>query len=255
MIFDSHAHYDDAAFDEDRDELLNSMEENKVACIVNVGTRIEHLMDTIRLTEKYPFVYGAVGVHPDELDDIDEQKIQWMKTLCSREKIVAVGEIGLDYHWNTFPKEIQKKWFARQLEIAKEVDLPVIIHSREAAKDTFDMMKANHAGTTGGVIHCYSGSAEMAKEYVKLGYYIGVGGVVTFKTGRVLKEVVQTIPLEKILIETDCPYLSPVPNRGKRNSSLNLPYVVEEIARLKEVSREEVEQVTFENAKRMYRLQ
>ena len=225
MIFDSHAHYDDPAFDEDREELLRSMEENGVACIVNAGTRIEHLMDTIHLTEKYPFMYGALGVHPDELDDIDEEKLQWMKELCSHE-----------------------------LELAKEVNLPVIIHSRDAAQDTFDIMKAEHAGTTGGVIHCYSGSAEMAKEYVKLGYYIGVGGVVTFKTGRVLKEVVQAIPIEKILIETDCPYLAPVPNRGKRNSSLNLPYVVEEIARLKGISAEEAEAVTFENAKKMYRL-
>ena len=254
MIFDSHAHYDDPAFDEDREELLSSMKENGVACIVNAGTRIEHLMDTIRLTEKYSFIYGALGVHPDELDDIDEEKLQWMKSLCSHEKIVAVGEIGLDYHWNTFPREVQKKWFERQLELAKEVDLPVIIHSRDAAQDTFDIIKKKHAGTTGGVIHCYSGSAQMAKEYVKLGYYIGVGGVVTFKTGRVLKEVVQTIPLEHILIETDCPYLSPVPNRGKRNSSLNLPYVVEEVARLKGISVEEAEEVTFENAKKMYRL-
>lgn len=254
MIFDTHAHYDDPAFDSDRDELLNSMEAHGIGGIVNAGTRIDHLMDTVRLTERYPFLYGAVGVHPDELDDIDEEKVQWMKELCRLEKIVAVGEIGLDYHWNTFPKEIQKKWFQRQLVLAKEVNLPVIIHSRDAAQDTFDMMKSEHAGTTGGVIHCYSGSAEMAREYVKLGYYIGVGGVVTFKTGRVLKEVVKTIPLEKILLETDCPYLSPSPNRGKRNSSLNLPYVVEEIARLKEMDPEEVERVTFENAKKMYRL-
>lgn len=254
MIFDSHAHYDDPAFDTDRDELLNSMEENGIAGIVNIGTRIEHLMDTIRLTEKYPFVYGAVGVHPDELDDIDEEKLQWMKKLCNLEKIVAIGEIGLDYHWNTHPRQIQKKWFQRQLLLAKEVGLPVVIHSRDAAQDTFDMIKSEHAQTTGGVIHCYSGSAEMAKEYVKLGYYIGVGGVVTFKTGRVLKEVVKAVPLEKILVETDCPYLAPSPNRGKRNSSLNLPYIIEEIAALKEISPQEVEQATFENAKKMYRL-
>ena len=254
MIFDSHAHYDDPAFDLDRDELLSSMQENGICGIVNIGTRIDHLMDTIRLTERYPFVYGTVGVHPDELDDIDEEKIQWMKELCGLKKIVAVGEIGLDYHWNTFPKEIQKKWFKRQLVLAKETDLPVVIHSRDAAQDTFDIIKREHAGTTGGVIHCYSGSAEMAKEYVKLGYYIGVGGVVTFKNGRVLKEVVCDTPIEKILIETDCPYLAPVPNRGKRNHSLNLVYVIEEIARLKEMSPQEVEQITFENAKNMYRL-
>lgn len=254
MIFDSHAHYDDPAFDADREELLNSMEENGIAGIVNIGTRIEHLMDTIRLTEKYPFVYGAVGVHPDELDDIDEEKLQWVKKLCNLEKIVAIGEIGLDYHWNTHPRQIQKKWFQRQLLLSKEVGLPVVIHSRDAAQDTFDMIKSEHAQTTGGVIHCYSGSAEMAKEYVKLGYYIGVGGVVTFKTGRVLKEVVKAVPLEKILVETDCPYLAPSPNRGKRNSSLNLPYIIKEIAALKEISPQEVEQATFENAKKMYRL-
>ncbi len=254
MIFDSHAHYDDPAFDADREELLNSMEENGIAAVVNVGTRTDHLMDTVRLTQQYPFIYGAVGVHPDELDDIDEEKLQWIKTLCGLEKIVAVGEIGLDYHWKTHPKQIQKQWFQRQLQLAKEVGLPVIVHSRDAAQDTFDMIKAEHAGTTGGVIHCYSGSAEMAKEYVKMGYYIGVGGVVTFKTARVMKEVVKAVPLESILVETDCPYLAPAPNRGKRNSSLNLPYIIEEIASLKGITAKEAEQATFENAKRMYRL-
>ena len=254
MIFDSHAHYDDPAFDADREELLNSMEENGIAAVVNVGTRTDHLMDTVRLTQQYPFIYGAVGVHPDELDDIDEEKLQWIKTLCGLEKIVAVERSV----WTTTGRRTRSRSRSNgskdSFSLQRKSVLPVIVHSRDAAQDTFDMIKAEHAGTTGGVIHCYSGSAEMAKEYVKMGYYIGVGGVVTFKTARVMKEVVKAVPLESILVETDCPYLAPAPNRGKRNSSLNLPYIIEEIASLKGITAKEAEQATFENAKRMYRL-
>ena len=180
--------------------------------------------------------------------------MQHLREMCTMEKTVAVGEIGLDYYWDKESHELQKEWFKKQMELAKEVDLPVIVHSREAAQDTFDLIKSEHAGTTGGVIHCFSGSKEMAKEYIKMGYYIGVGGVVTFKNARVLKEVVESIPLERILTETDCPYLAPVPNRGKRNSSLNLPYVVDMIAELKGITTEEVMEKTWENAKALYRM-
>jgi TatD DNase family protein len=254
MIFDSHAHYDDAAFDEDREELLSALPENGVSHVVNVGASLRGVRDTVALTEQYPFLYGAVGVHPDEVGELDEQKISWLKELSQKEKIVAIGEIGLDYYWDKEPREIQKKWFIRQLELAKEVDLPVIIHSREAAKDTFDIIKEEHSLTTGGVIHCYSGSKEMARDYLNLGYYIGIGGVVTFKNARVMKEVAEYVPLDRILVETDCPYLAPAPHRGKRNSSLMLPLVLEEIARIKGISREEAEQATWENAMRMYRI-
>lgn len=254
MIFDSHAHYDDEAFDEDREKLLGKMQAAGVGAIVNVGASLRGVRDTAALTEMYPFVYGAVGIHPDHVDQLNDQVMEELKMLCGREKIVAVGEIGLDYYWDKNPREMQKEWFVRQLALAKEVDLPVIIHSREAAKDTFDIMKAEHAGSTGGVIHCYSGSREMARDYLNLGYYLGVGGVVTFKNARVLKEVVEYAPLDRILVETDCPYLAPVPFRGKRNSSPMISHVLEMIAQLKGVSREEAEQVTWENALIFYGL-
>ena len=209
---------------------------------------------TVKLAEKYDFIYSAVGIHPDEVGALDEEKLRWLRELCSLEKTVAVGEIGLDYYWDKESHGRQKEWFVRQLALAKEVKLPVVIHSREAAKDTLDIMKAEHRGTTGGVIHCFSGSREMAREYLDMGYYIGVGGVVTFKNARVLKEVVEYAPLDRILAETDCPYLAPVPYRGKRNSSLMIPYILDAIAQIKGVNREEAERATWENAMRMYRL-
>lgn len=252
MIFDTHAHYDDEAFEEDREELLFRMEPAGIKGIVNVGASLRGVQASQDLAEKYPFVYAAVGVHPDEVGALDEQKLLWMYELCRKPKSVAVGEIGLDYYWDKEAHEFQKQWFIRQIQMAKDVSLPINVHSREAAQDTFDIIKKYHAGTTGGVIHCFSSSAQLAMEYVKLGYYIGVGGVVTFKNARVLKEVVQSVPLERIVIETDCPYLAPAPNRGKRNSSLYLPLVIEQIAQLKGIEPQEVEAATYENALRVY---
>ena len=254
MIFDTHAHYDDEQFDGDRDELLKSMPDFGVGTIVDVSATYESCEKVLTLAGKYPHVYAAIGVHPDEVGELNEDKIQHMKELCCNKKVVAVGEIGLDYYWDNEPHEVQQKWFIRQLELAKEVNLPVIIHSREASQETFDIMKEHHAGSTGGVIHCYSGSKEMAAEYLKMGYYIGIGGVVTFKNARVMKEVAAAVPLERILIETDCPYLAPTPYRGKRNSSLFLPYVIEEIAKLKGIAPKTVEETTWENAMRMYKI-
>jgi len=186
--------------------------------------------------------------------ELEEDGIAWLKEMCALPKIVAVGEIGLDYYWDEPGHDIQKKWFERQLELAREVKLPVVIHSRDAAKDTLDMMKALHAEKIGGVIHCFSYTKEMAREYLNMGFYLGIGGVVTFKNAKKLKEVVEYMPMEQMVLETDCPYLSPVPNRGKRNSSLNLPYVVEEVARIKGISEDEVIEITNRNAKTMYRL-
>ena len=254
MIFDSHAHSDDELFDEDRGELLSHMREYGVGYIVNVGASLDGAQDSVRLSERFPYVYAAVGIHPDCVGSLDEEQLARIKELCRGPKTVAVGEIGLDYYWDKEPRQVQKEWFVRQLALAKEVDLPVVIHSREASKDTFDILKTEHAGRTGGVIHCYSGSREMARDYLNMGYYIGVGGVVTFKNARVLKEVVEYVPLSSILVETDCPYLAPTPYRGKRNSSFYLPYVIQAIGEIKGVSKEEVERVTFENAKRMYRI-
>ena len=254
MIFDTHAHYDDEQFDEDREELLNSMQTHGVEAVTNIGSSLAASRRTIGLTEKYPFVYGAIGVHPNEVGELEEDGIAWLKEMCALPKIVAVGEIGLDYYWDEPGHDIQKKWFELQLELAREVKLPVVIHSRDAAKDTLDMMKALHAEKIGGVIHCFSYTKEMAREYLNMGFYLGIGGVVTFKNAKKLKEVVEYMPMEQMVLETDCPYLSPVPNRGKRNSSLNLPYVVEEVARIKGISEDEVIEITNRNAKTMYRL-
>ncbi len=253
MIFDTHAHYDDEQFDADRDELLKSMAAGGIGTIVDAGSTLESWDKILKLTEKYPFVYGAIGIHPDEVGTLSEEDMKRMSALLDGEKIVAVGEIGLDYYWDKENHDIQKKWFIRQLDLAREKEMPVIIHSREAAADTMTVMKEHAAGMK-AVIHCYSYSVEMAREYVKMGYYIGVGGVVTFKNAKKLKTVVEEIPLERILLETDCPYLAPVPFRGKRNSSLNLPYVAEEIAELKGITSEEVIQQTERNARELYGL-
>ena len=252
MIFDSHAHYDDEQFDEDRDILLSGMEEAGIGGIINMGASLEGVAASQALAEQYPFVYAAAGVHPDHAGILNEENMQWMYGLCRKPKTVAVGEIGLDYYWDKESHDCQKKWFITQLDMAKETGLPVNIHSRDAAQETFEIMKKEHAGTTGGVIHCFSSSAQMALEYVKLGYYIGIGGVVTFKNARVMKEVAAAVPLDHIVIETDCPYLAPAPNRGKRNSSLYLPLVIREIAEIKGVTPQEVEDATYANVKRVY---
>ena len=253
MIFETHAHYDDEHFDTDRDELLRSMEEGGVGTIVNVSATYESCENVVKLAEKYPFLYAAVGVHPDEVGALNEVTFARMKELFSNPKVVAVGEIGLDYYWDNESHDLQKEWFVRQLALARELHLPVLIHSRDAAADTMEIMKAYGQGLD-GVIHCFSYSKEMAREYVKMGYYIGVGGVVTFKNAKKMKEVVEEVPLESILLETDCPYLAPEPNRGKRNSSLNLVYVAQKIAQIKGVTYEEVVAQTEENARKMYHL-
>ena len=239
MIFDTHAHYDDEQFDTDRETLLASMPEQGVGTIVNVSATYESCERVVELVKRYSFMYAAVGIHPDEVGSLNEERFQQMKELCKQEKVVAVGEIGLDYYWDNESHDVQKEWFVRQLDLARELNLPVLIHSREAAADTMEIMKEHGQGLR-GVIHCYSYSKEQAKEYVKMGYYIGVGGVVTFKNARKLKETVEEIPLTSIVLETDCPYLAPVPFRGKRNNSSYIKYVAEEIAEIKGISYEAV---------------
>lgn len=251
MIFESHAHYDSGKFAEDREELLLSMQENGIGTILNVGATWKSVKTVMELAEQYPFVYAALGLHPDEVGDLNEERFAILKAECQKEKVVAIGEIGLDYYWDHESHELQKKWFLRQLELARELNLPVIIHSRDAAEDTMKMMKEHAAGLR-GVIHCFSYSKEMAEEYVKMGFHIGVGGVVTFKNGKKLKEVVEVIPLERILLETDCPYLAPEPYRGKRNSSLYLPQIAQAIADIKGVTYEEVVTQTEQNAKLLF---
>lgn len=254
MIFETHAHYDDEAFDEDRDELLASMKANGIGWIVNACASIEGLSDTIALMDKYPFVYGAVGVHPDDADRITQKTLDEIRCLSRHEKTVAIGEIGLDYYWHKEQEEhrIQQQTFRAQMDIAREEKLPFMVHSRDAAQDTLNIVREYMAGgMCGGIIHCFSYGKEIAREYLEMGLYLGIGGVITFKNARKLKEVVEYAPLSQILLETDSPYLSPEPNRGKRNSSLNLPYVARAIADIKGISSEEVISVTQENAKKL----
>lgn len=254
MIFETHAHYDDDRFNEDRHEILMGLPEAGIGIVINSGASVESTRDTVELAKKYNHVYAAVGVHPSEIAELDEDFMEWMKQQASWEKTVAIGEIGLDYYWDKEPEvqEKQRYWFGRQIELARETGLPIIVHSRDAAADTMQVMKEHHAEEIPGVIHCFSYSKEMAQEFIKMGYYIGVGGVVTFKNAKKLIETVEAIPLESILLETDCPYMAPEPYRGKRNSSYYLTYVVEKIAELKGVSVEEVERVTEANARTLF---
>lgn len=254
MIFDTHAHYDDDAFDEDRDELLSGMTAKNVEYIVNVGASIESSKRSIALAEKYPFIYAAVGVHPDEVGELDDEKFEKLREWTTHEKVKAVGEIGLDYYWDKEKHDLQKHWFMRQMELAHEVNLPIIVHSREAAKDTLDMIIAAKPLDLSGIIHCYSYSVEQAREYLNMGYYIGIGGVLTFKNAKKLKEVAEYAPLSQIVLETDCPYLAPTPYRGKRNDSSMIAYVAEELAAIKQMPVEEVLRITNENGKKLYHI-
>lgn len=254
-IFDSHAHYDDERFDSDRDILLSGMKDSGVDYIVNISSSMDTLYKTLEITERYPYVYGSAGVHPSECENLTDEDISIIKDACNNQKIVAVGEIGLDYHYQEPARSIQKKWFEKQLDVAVECDMPVVIHSRDAAEDTMDILKLYDdrlRKENRGVIHCFSYSAEMAVQYLDMGYNIGIGGVLTFSNAKKLKKAVDVIPLERIVIETDCPYLAPVPHRGERNNSAYLSYVVKVLAELKNVSEEEVIKTTADNAKKMY---
>lgn len=254
MIIDTHAHYDDEAFDPDREVLLASMQEHGIEKLVNVCASIDGLQDTVKLIEKYPFIYGAVGVHPDDAEQMTEETLAEIRRISHMDKMIAIGEIGLDYYWHKEKKEheIQQKMFRAQMEIAREEKLPFMIHSRDAAEDTLNIVREYmQGGMYGGIIHCFSYSREIATEYLNMRLHLGIGGVVTFKNAKKLKEVVQYAPLSQLVLETDCPYMAPEPNRGKRNSSLYLPYVVQAIAELKQVTPEEVIEVTRENTHRL----
>ena len=247
MIFESHAHYDDDAFDEDRESLLGSLQQQGIEYVINVGASLASTARAISLAADYDFIYAAAGVHPSDTDELNEENFIWLKGQCKKDKVVAVGEIGLDYHYPDTNKPIQQKWFVRQLQLANEVQLPVIIHSRDAAKDTLDIMKGEAPVEKGGVIHCYSYTKELARDFLNMGYYFGIGGVQTFKNAKKLREAVEYIPMDRLLIETDSPYLAPEPYRGKRNCSLYLPYVVDALAEIKGLTPEEVITITREN--------
>ena len=274
MIFETHGHYDDTQFDEDREQLIAEFLEKDIDKVMNVGADMQSSRNSVELAAKYPHFYAAVGVHPSEvgelmsqmdtlskglesyLSGLTETDIQELKSMVlDNPKVRAIGEIGLDYHFDDDPpRDVQKKWFLRQLELAQELAMPIIIHSRDAASDTMEMLKRMDGGRNGGVIHCYSYSVEQAREYIKMGFHIGVGGVVTFKNSRKLQEVVEDIPLEKIVLETDSPYMAPVPFRGTRNSALNIPYIAEKIAEIKGVPVQKVYDQTYANALKMYKM-
>ncbi len=256
MIFDTHAHYDDRAYDEDREETLGRVFESGVGCIVNIGADIETSRSSVRLAEEYERIYAAVGIHPESVNEVDDRGIGILKELIkSSPRVRAVGEIGIDLHYDKDSLEQQKQAFIRQWDLADEFGLPVVIHSRDAAKVTFDIVRERFikAGKPlKAVMHCYSYEKEQALMYAEMGLYIGVGGVLTFKNGRKLREAVGAIPMDRILLETDCPYLSPEPYRGSRNDSTNIKYVVAGLAELKGISEKEVEDITYENAQRFY---
>ena len=254
MIFDTHVHYNDEAFDGDREEIFAALPRAGVGRVVNISSDHESLGRSLALARNYAFLYCALGIHPSDCGEMTEDWIREIREGLADEKAVAVGEIGLDYYWPEPDRGLQQHWFRRQLSLARETGLPVVIHSREAAADTLRILKEERAEEIGGVIHCFSYSVEMAREFMKLGFYIGIGGVVTFKNAKKLKEVAAAIPLDRILLETDCPYLAPVPYRGKRNSSLYLPLVADQIAALRGITPEEVIRATEKNAERMYRL-
>ena len=252
MIFDTHSHYDDEAFDKDREDLLTGLASKGVGTVVSVGADICTSQAALALASKYENVYAAIGVHPTETGDLSEKDMDWLRCHSQDEKVVALGEIGLDYYWKEPEPEIQKYWFIRQLELAREIKLPIIVHSRDAARDTLDIIKAERAEEIGGVIHCFSYGMELTREYLQMGFYLGIGGVITFRNAKKLKEVVKYAPLDQLVLETDCPYLSPEPNRGKRNSSLNLPYVAEQIGKIKGIPADEVIAITSRNAEKLF---
>ncbi len=252
MIFDTHAHYDDEAFESDREELLNSMHESGVLGIVNASADINSSLSSAKLSEKYPYVFAADGVHPENLDGLSEDYTEQIKKIATEhKKVVAIGEIGLDYHFRSDNKEKQIEVFENQVKLANFLDLPVIVHDREAHKDTFDILKKYNPK---GIVHCFSGSVEMAKEIVKLGMKLGIGGVLTFKNAKTIVEVVKQIPLSHLVLETDAPYLAPVPFRGKRCNSSYIKFVAEKIAEIKNISAEEVYKETFKNALEVYNI-
>lgn len=255
MIFDTHAHYDDAAFAADYEEIFRQFKEAGIGWAVDVGSTLESIAKVREIADAHDNIYGALGIHPSECGPMTEEDLASIEQQVVEDpKIVAVGEIGLDYYWPEPDHEVQHRWFREQIRMAIRTRKPIIVHSREAALDTITIMREEHAEDCAGVIHCYSYSKEMAMEFIEMGYFIGLGGVVTFKNARKAREVVETIPMDRLVLETDCPYLAPAPHRGERNSSLYLPLVVARIAELRGMTEQEVVDITTQNARRLYHL-
>ena len=250
IIFDTHAHYDDSSFDEDRDELLSILPENGVRCVINQGIDIETSKFSIELAKKYDYIYAAVGIQPQEV--YKEESLNEIRRLANHPKVVAIGEIGLEYHYDVAPHELQIQYFEEQIKIANDYSLPIVVHNREAHLDTLTVLKRSPAQSC-GVIHCFSGSVETAKEFIKLGYYLGFDGPVTFKNAKTAIEVLEYAPLDRILVETDAPYLTPVPFRGNRNNSMYIKYIIEKIAEVKKISVDEMENILVKNSLNLFK--
>lgn len=254
MLIDSHVHLDDRKFDDDRERLIENLKNNNIELVINIGADVETSIASVALADKYDVIYAAVGVHPHSASEVNAQVMDKLRELSQNKKVIAIGEIGLDFYYDNSPRDVQRKWFKEQLKLAKEVDLPVIIHSRDASQETFDTLKENQDGNLRGVLHSFSGSPEMAMNYTEMGFYISIGGPVTFKNARVVREVAEIVPLDKLLIETDCPYLTPEPYRGKRNEPVYVRYTAEKIAEVRGISYEELVKATNENAKRLFKI-
>ncbi|MFA9423741.1 MAG: TatD family hydrolase [Sedimentibacter sp.] len=249
---DSHAHLDDERFDGDREELINGLNNNGIEIVLNPGADLNTSKAAVLLADKYSFIYAAVGCHPHDSKYMNDETIDIFRELAKNEKVIAIGEIGLDYFYDNSDRDVQRKWFREQIRLAKELDLPYIVHDRDAHEDVFKIMKEEHYDGTRGILHCYSSSVEMAREFIKLGFYISLGGPVTFKKSKTPKLVAKEIPLDKLLIETDSPYLTPEPFRGKRNEPKYVKYVAEEIANIRNISVDMVAKQTKENFKKLF---
>ena len=253
MLFDSHAHLNDEAFDQDRAELLETFRDAGVGLVMNAGCSLASSREGIALAEAYPWIYCSVGTHPDTADEVNEEVLEVYRQMCSHPKVKAIGEIGLDYYYETIHRDAQMRAFRMQMQLAEELDMPVIVHERDAHEDGMSIVK--EFPKVKGVFHCYSGSAEMARLLVDMGWYIGFTGVLTFKNARKAVETAASIPLERILLETDCPYMAPEPYRGKRNHPGYLPKMAEKLAQIRGIPVEEAIRATMENAKRLYRIE
>ncbi|GGE21959.1 putative metal-dependent hydrolase YabD [Marinithermofilum abyssi] len=255
MLFDSHAHLNDGQFDEDREEVIRrAREEYGVSRIVNIGFNRETIRTSLELAETYDFIYSAVGWHPIEAKHCTDEDLDWIESLTDHPKVVALGEMGLDYHWDTSPKGVQESVFRQQIRLAREVNLPIIIHDRDAHEDVLRILREEKADEVGGVMHCFSGDWEMAEACLDLNFYIGLGGPVTFKNAKDPKVIAEKVPMDRLLVETDCPYLAPHPHRGKRNESGYIRLIADKIAEIRGMTLEEVARQTYENASRLFRL-
>lgn len=253
MFFDSHAHYDDESFDNDRDLVIKKVYDSGIKLIINPSSSIHSVTKVVDLSNKYDFIYAAIGVDPNNLQNMNNEVFSNIVKLSENDKVIAIGEIGLDYHYN-LDKETQKYWYKKQIQLAVQSKLPIIVHDREAHQDCFDILKECDAQSVGGIFHCYSGSVEMARELIKNNFLISISGIVTFKNARKIVEIVENIPLDKLVIETDSPYLSPEPNRGKRNDSTNIPIIAQKIAEIKNVDVNIVAKITNQNIENLFNI-